>query len=76
MAATPARITDIEKAGLVVIVGSNNRREPSGDCNASERAHKMHGQKLDRLCLPQEEMGERADVSSIRPRTDLIGCLR
>ena len=39
-------ISDIEKAGLVVIIGSNTAESHPVLATRVKRAHKMHGQKL------------------------------
>ena len=66
-------ITDIEKAGLVLIVGSNTAESHPVIATRVKRAHKMHGQKLIVADLRENEMAERADVFfRPRPGTDLI----
>jgi formate dehydrogenase major subunit len=66
-------ISDIEKAGLVVIVGSNAAENHPVLATRVKRAHKLHGQKLIVSDLRRNEMAERADVF-LRPLpgTDLI----
>jgi formate dehydrogenase major subunit len=66
-------ITDIEKAKLVVIVGSNTAESHPVLATRVKRAHKMHGQKLIVSDLRENEMARRADVFlQPRPGTDLI----
>ncbi len=66
-------ITDIEQAGLVLIVGSNTAESHPVLATRVKRAHKMHGQKLIVSDLRENEMAERADVFlHPRPGTDLI----
>src|ERR1039458_235735 len=66
-------ITDIEKAGLVLIVGSNTAESHPVLATRVKRAHKMRGQKLIVADLRENEMAERADVFfRPRPGTDLI----
>jgi formate dehydrogenase major subunit len=66
-------ITDIEQAGLVVIIGSNTAESHPVIATRVKRAHKMHGQKLIVSDLRENEMAERADVFlHPRPGTDLI----
>src|SRR6204780_4667918 len=66
-------ITDIEKAGLVVIVGSNTAESHPVIATRVKRAHKMHGQRLIVSDLRENEMAERADIFlHPRPGTDLI----
>jgi formate dehydrogenase major subunit len=66
-------ISDIEKAALVMIIGSNTAESHPVLATRVKRAHKLHGQKLIVADLRQHEMAERADLF-IRPRpgTDLI----
>ncbi len=66
-------ITDIEQAGLVVIVGSNTAESHPVLATRVKRAHKMHGQKLIVSDLRENEMARRADVFlHPRPGTDLV----
>src|SRR3984893_3717225 len=66
-------ITDIEKADLVLIVGSNTAESHPVLATRVKRAHKLHGQKLIVSDLRENEMARRADVFlHPRPRTDLI----
>src|SRR5258708_9615891 len=66
-------ITDIEKADLVMIVGSNTAESHPVLATRVKRAHKLHGQKLVVSDLREHEMARRADVF-IHPRagTDLV----
>src|SRR5579863_84701 len=66
-------ISDIEKAGLVLIVGSNTAESHPVLATRVKRAHKMHGQKLIVADLREHEMAQRADFFfRPRPGTDLI----
>src|ERR1700678_2799045 len=66
-------IADIEKAGLVFIVGSNTAESHPVLATRVKRAHKMHGQKLIVSDLRENEMAQRADVFlHPRPGTDLV----
>jgi formate dehydrogenase major subunit len=66
-------ISDIEKAGLVLIIGSNTAESHPVLATRVKRAHKMHGQKLIVADLREHEMAERADLFfRPRPGTDLI----
>ncbi len=66
-------ISDIEKAGLVLIVGSNTAESHPVLATRVKRAHKMHGQKLIVSDLRENEMAQRADVFlHPRPGTDLV----
>ncbi|HTF71543.1 MAG TPA: molybdopterin-dependent oxidoreductase, partial [Edaphobacter sp.] len=66
-------ISDIEKAGLVLIVGSNTAESHPVLATRVKRAHKMHGQKLIVADLREHEMAQRADLFfRPRPGTDLI----
>jgi formate dehydrogenase major subunit len=66
-------ISDIEKAGLVIIIGSNAAENHPVLATRVKRAHKLHGQKLIVSDLRKNEMAERADLF-LRPRpgTDLF----
>src|SRR5882724_12025141 len=66
-------IRDIEKADLVVIVGSNTAESHPVLATRVKRAHKLHGQKLIVSDLREHEMARRADVF-LHPRagTDLV----
>jgi formate dehydrogenase major subunit len=66
-------ISDIEKAALVVIIGSNAAENHPVLATRVKRAHKLHGQKLIVSDLRKNEMAERADVFlQPLPGTDLI----
>src|SRR5207253_10950 len=66
-------ITDIEKADLVVIIGSNTAESHPVLATRVKRAHKLHGQKLIVSDLREHEMARRADVFlHPRPSTDLV----
>ncbi|HWB61590.1 MAG TPA: formate dehydrogenase subunit alpha [Chthoniobacteraceae bacterium] len=66
-------IADLEKAGLVIIIGSNTAESHPVLATRIKRAHKLHGQKLIVSDLRENEMARRADLF-IRPKpgTDLI----
>ena len=66
-------IKDIEKAGLVIIIGSNTAESHPVLATRVKRAHKLHGQKLIVSDLREHEMARRADLFlHPRPGTDLI----
>jgi formate dehydrogenase major subunit len=66
-------ISDIEKAGLVMIIGSNTAESHPVLATRVKRSHKMHGQKLIVSDLRENEMARRADVFlHPRPGTDLV----
>jgi formate dehydrogenase major subunit len=66
-------ISDIEKASLVVIIGSNTAESHPVLATRVKRAHKLHGQKLIVADLREHEMAKRADIFlHTRPGTDLI----
>jgi formate dehydrogenase major subunit len=66
-------IGDIEKADLVMIVGSNTAESHPVLATRVKRAHKLHGQKLIVSDLREHEMARRADVFlHPRPGTDLV----
>jgi len=66
-------ISDIEQAGLVVIIGSNTAESHPVLATRVKRSHKLHGQKLIVSDLRENEMARRADVFlHPRPGTDLI----
>ncbi|APW63295.1 formate dehydrogenase subunit alpha [Paludisphaera borealis] len=66
-------MTDIAKADLVLIVGSNTAESHPVLATRVKRAHKLHGQKLIVADIREHEMARRADVF-LRPRpgTDLV----
>ena len=61
MAAIPARSRDIEKAGLVLIIGSNTAESHPVLATRVKRAHKLRGQRLIVADLREHEMARRAD---------------
>lgn len=66
-------ISDIEQAGLVLIVGSNTAESHPVLATRVKRSHKLRGQKLVVSDLRENEMARRADVFlHPRPGTDLI----
>ena len=66
-------ITDIEKAKLVIIIGSNTAESHPVLATRVKRAHKLHGQKLIVSDLREHEMARRADLFlHPNPRTDVI----
>src|SRR5690606_34030755 len=60
-------IKDIEKAGLVIIVGANPAECHPVLATRVKRAHKLHGQNLIVADLRKNEMAERADIF-LRPK--------
>ncbi|WP_110926552.1 formate dehydrogenase subunit alpha [Bacillus massiliglaciei] len=66
-------IKDIEKAGLVLIVGSNTSESHPVLSTRVKRSHKLNGQKLIVADLRKNEVAQRADIF-IHPKqgTDLI----
>ncbi len=66
-------ISDIEKAGLVLIIGSNTSESHPVLATRVKRAHKLHGQKLIVADLRGNEMARRADIHlQPNPSTDLV----
>jgi formate dehydrogenase major subunit len=66
-------ISDIEQAGLVLIIGSNTAESHPVIATRVKRSHKLKGQKLIVSDLRKNEMAERADLFlHPRPGTDLI----
>lgn len=66
-------ISDIEKAELVLIIGSNTAESHPVLATRVKQAHKLRGQKLIVSDLRKHEMAARADVFlHPRPGTDLI----
>jgi formate dehydrogenase major subunit len=59
-------IADIEKAGLVLIVGSNTSESHPVLATRVKRSHKLRGQRLIVADLRKHEMAERADLF-VRP---------
>ncbi|KMY53294.1 oxidoreductase [Bacillus sp. FJAT-27231] len=66
-------IKDIERAGLVLIVGSNTSESHPVLATRVKRSHKLKGQKLIVADLREHEMAERSDLF-IQPKagTDLV----
>jgi formate dehydrogenase major subunit len=65
-------ITDIEKADLVIIIGSNTAESHPVIATRVKSAHKLRGQKLIVSDLREHEMARRADLYlHPRPGTDL-----
>jgi formate dehydrogenase major subunit len=66
-------IKDIEKASLVVIIGSNTAESHPVLATRIKRAHKLRGQKLVVFDLREHEMARRADLFlHPKPGTDLV----
>ncbi|WP_263355606.1 formate dehydrogenase subunit alpha [Acidicapsa ligni] len=66
-------ISDIEQAGLVIIIGSNTAESHPVIATRVKSSHKLHGQKLIVADLREHEMARRADVFlHPKPGTDLI----
>ena len=66
-------IKDIEKASVVVIIGSNTAESHPVLATRIKRAHKLRGQKLIVSDLRENEMARRADVFlHPKPGTDLV----
>jgi formate dehydrogenase major subunit len=66
-------IRDIEKAGLVLIIGSNTAESHPVLATRVKRAHKLRGQKLIVADLRRHEMATRADLFlQPKPGTDLV----
>jgi formate dehydrogenase major subunit len=66
-------ISDIEKASLVIIIGSNTAESHPVLATRVKRSHKLHGQKLIVSDLREHEMARRADIFlHPRPGTDLV----
>jgi formate dehydrogenase major subunit len=59
-------ISDIERAGLVITIGSNTTESHPVLATRVKRSHKLHGQRLIVADLRKHEMAERADLF-IRP---------
>jgi len=59
-------ISDIERAGLVISIGSNTTESHPVLATRVKRSHKLHGQRLIVADLRKHEMAERADLF-IRP---------
>src|SRR3984885_8822947 len=66
-------IADIEKAGLVFIVGANPAENHPVLATRVKRSHKHRGQRLIVADLRKHEMAERADILfQPKPSTDLV----
>jgi formate dehydrogenase major subunit len=66
-------ISDIEKAGLVIIVGANPAENHPVLCTRIKRSHKHRGQRLIVADLRKHEMAERADLFfRPKPSTDAV----
>ena len=66
-------IADIEKAGLVLIVGSNTSESHPVLATRVKRSHKHRGQRLIVADLRKHEMAERADIFfRPKPSTDAV----
>jgi len=66
-------IADIEKAGLVLIVGANPAENHPVLCTRVKRSHKHRGQRLIVADLRKHEMAERADIFfRPNPSTDAV----
>jgi formate dehydrogenase major subunit len=66
-------ISDIEKAGLVLIIGSNTAESHPVLATRVKQSHKLRGQKLIVADLREHEMARRADVFlHPNPGTDLL----
>jgi formate dehydrogenase major subunit len=66
-------IADIEKAGLVFIIGANPAENHPVLCTRIKRSHKFRGQRLVVADLRKNEMAERADLwIKPNPSTDAV----
>ena len=66
-------ISDIEQAGLVLIIGSNTAESHPVLATRVKRSHKLRGQKLIVSDLRENEMARRADLFlHPKPGTDLV----
>ncbi len=66
-------IKDIERAGLVIIVGANTAESHPVLATRIKRSHKLRDQKLIVADLRKNEMARRADIHlKPRPGTDLV----
>jgi formate dehydrogenase major subunit len=66
-------IADLEKAGLIVIVGSNTAESHPVIATRIKRSHKFRGQRLIVADLRRHEMAERADIFiQPQPSTDTV----
>jgi formate dehydrogenase major subunit len=69
-------IKDLERAGLVVIIGSNTAESHPVIATRIKRAHKLHGQKLIVSDLRRNEMAERVDIHPEAPAGYGFGMVR
>jgi len=60
-------IADIEKAGLIIVIGSNTTESHPVLATRVKRSHKLRGQRLIVADIRKHEMAERADLF-IRPK--------
>jgi formate dehydrogenase major subunit len=66
-------IADIEKAALVVVIGSNTAESHPVLATRVKRSHKLRGQRLIVADLRKHEMAERADIFfRPKPSTDAV----
>jgi formate dehydrogenase major subunit len=66
-------IKDLERAGLVIIIGSNTAESHPVLATRIKRAHKLRGQKLIVADIRTHEMARRADLHfRPKPGTDLV----
>jgi formate dehydrogenase major subunit len=66
-------IRDIEKAEVIVLVGTNTAENHPVIASRIKRAHKLHGQKLIVADPRKHEMAARADIfMRTRPGTDIV----
>ena len=66
-------IADIEKAGLILVIGSNTAESHPVLATRVKRSHKLRGQRLIVADLREHEMARRADIYfSPRPSTDMV----
>ncbi|HEK9100703.1 formate dehydrogenase subunit alpha [Bacillus cereus] len=66
-------IKDIEKSGLVIVIGANPAESHPVLATRIKRAHKLHGQKLIVADLRENELAERSDLFiHPKPSSDLI----
>jgi formate dehydrogenase major subunit len=66
-------IKDLERAGLVVIIGANTAESHPVLATRIKRAHKLRGQKLIVADMRKNEMARRADLHfRPKPGTDLV----
>src|SRR6202008_979691 len=66
-------VKDLERAGLVIIVGGHTAESHPVLATRIKRAHKLRGQKLIVADLRKNEMARRADLHmQPKPGTDLV----